>query len=66
MRAIKRLLSEDKKWAALYISIENFESYKQAYTQLASDKLLQTYCAIIQASLNDVRLYLNKRGMAEY
>ena len=33
MRAIKRLLSEDKKWAALYISIENFESYKQAYTQ---------------------------------
>ncbi len=52
MRAIKRLLSEDKKWAALYISIENFESYKQAYTQLASDKLLQTYCAIIQASLN--------------
>lgn len=53
MRAIKRLLSEDKKWAALYISIENFESYKQAYTQLASDKLLQTYCAIIQASLNE-------------
>lgn len=51
MRAIKRKLSDDTDWAALYISIENFESYKQAYTQLASDKLLQTYIAIIRASL---------------
>lgn len=51
MRAIKRKLSDDVEWAALYISIENFESYKQAYTQLASDKLLQTYIAIIRASL---------------
>lgn len=53
MRAIKRTLSEDKKWAMLYISIENFDSYKQAYTELASDKLLQTYGAIIKASLDE-------------
>lgn len=53
MRAIKRKLSDDSDWAALYISIENFESYKQAYTQLASDKLLQTYVAIIHASLGE-------------
>ena len=53
LRAIKRMLSNDNKWAILYISIENFESYKQAYTQLASDKLLQTYCAIIKASLGE-------------
>lgn len=53
LRAMKRKLSEDKNWAMLYISIENFESYKQAYTQLASDKLLQTYSAIIKASLNE-------------
>ena len=53
LRALKRKLSEDKPWAVLYISIENFESYKHAYTQLASDKLLQTYVAIIQASLNE-------------
>ncbi|MBD5402406.1 diguanylate cyclase [bacterium] len=53
MRAIKRTLSEDKNWAMLYISIENFDSYKQAYTELASDKLLQTYSAIIQASLDE-------------
>ena len=53
LRALKRKLSEETPWAFLYISIENFESYKQAYTQLASDKLLQTYLAIIQASLNE-------------
>ncbi len=50
LRAIKRKLTE-KDWAILYISIENFDNYKQAYTQLASDKLLQTYVAIIKASI---------------
>lgn len=53
MRALKRKLSDNCNWAVLYISIENFESYKETYTQLASDKLLQTYSAIIQASLNE-------------
>ena len=53
LRAIKRKMTDDSEWAVLYISIENFESYKQAYTTLASDKLLQTYAAIIQASLNE-------------
>ncbi len=53
MRAIKRMLSEQNEWAILYISIENFEQYKQAYTELASDKLLQTYGAIIKASLGE-------------
>lgn len=53
LRAMKRKLSDKCDWAMLYISIENFESYKQAYTQLASDKLLQTYGAIIQASLGE-------------
>lgn len=53
LRAVKRKLSDDGEWAVLYISIENFESYKQAYTALASDKLRQTYIAIIQASLGE-------------
>ncbi len=52
LRAIKRKLN-DKNWAILSISIENFDSYKQAYTQLASDKLLQTYVAIIKASVSE-------------
>ena len=51
LRAIKRKLSENN-WAMLYISIENFDSYKEVYTELASDKLLQTCTAIIKASLD--------------
>ena len=53
LRAIKRAISQESKWAMLYISIENFDEYKQAYTELASDKLLQTYSAIIKASLSE-------------
>lgn len=53
MRAIKRTLCREDNWAMLYIKIENFEDYKKAYTELASDKLLQTYSAIIKATLTD-------------
>lgn len=53
MRAIKRVLSGNSGWACLYITIENFQNYREAYTKLASDKLLQTYSAIITSSLNE-------------
>lgn len=53
LRTIKRLVSSSNPWAVLYISIENFEEYKKAYTQIASDKLLQTYSAIIKATLSE-------------
>ena len=52
MRAIKRLLTSDKNWAAMLISIDNFKTYKEVYTKLASDKLAQTYSAIIASTLN--------------
>ncbi len=53
MRALKRLVSDNKPWAAMIVSIENFANYKENYTELASDKLLQTYCAIMQSSLSE-------------
>lgn len=53
IRAIRRAICSESLWSMLYIRIENFEDYKQAYTELASDKLLQTYSAIIKASLTD-------------
>ena len=53
LRAIKRTLMKNYPWAMVYISVENFEDYKKAYTELASDKLLQTYSAIIKASLTE-------------
>lgn len=52
-RALKRLVCEDNLWAAMLVSIENFASYKETYTELASDKLVQTYCAIIRSSLSE-------------
>ena len=53
LRAMKRKISQNTPWAMLYISIENFDEYKQAYTEIASDKLLQTYSAIVKASLTE-------------
>lgn len=52
LRSIKRALNSDESWACLYITINNFKNYKETYTELASDKLLKTYAAIITSSLN--------------
>ncbi len=53
LRAIKRICCQESSWSMLYIKIVNFEDYKVAYTELASDKLLQTYSAIIKATLTE-------------
>ncbi len=52
-RALKRAISENTFWAAMLVSIENFNNYKETYTELASDKLLQTYSAIINSALSE-------------
>lgn len=54
LRLIKRSVNSLQKWAMLYIKIVNFDDYKEAYTELASDKLLQAYSAILKASLTEV------------
>ena len=51
-KILKRLTKNNEHWAALLISIENFDKYKEMYTELASDKLIQTYCAIINSALS--------------
>lgn len=53
IKALKRILTKPNIWACLYVSIQNFENYKQIYTELASDKLVQTYCAIINSALDN-------------
>jgi len=53
MRALKRILSSKGLWGCLLVSIENFKNYRENYTELASDKLIQTFCAIMQSSLNE-------------
>jgi len=52
MRAIKRVMSSDTEKAVLLISMDNFQSYREVYTKLASDKLAQTYVAIITSALS--------------
>ena len=51
-KAIKRIISSEKPWACLHTGIENFYSYKEAYTELASNKLLQAFGAIIASALD--------------
>ena len=53
LRTLKRTIGKDSDWAVLYIKIVNFDDYKKAYTEIASDKLLQTYSAIIKASISE-------------
>ena len=53
MRSLRRTVTSKDPWGCLYVSIENFKTYKEAYTPLASDKLVQTFCAIIQSALNE-------------
>ncbi|MBR1943409.1 response regulator [bacterium] len=51
-KALKRMIAGENQWACLLTSIENLYSYKEAYTELASDRLLQTFAAIISSSLD--------------
>jgi len=53
LKALKRAIAKDTPWACLLISVQNFKNYKEIYTELASDKLIQTYCAIINSTLDD-------------
>ena len=64
-RALKRILVSPKNWGCLLTGIENFYSYKETYSEIASNKLLQTYTAIISSALdkNDFFGLLNDRDL---
>lgn len=51
LKTLKRTIAKQNSWACLLISIQNFENYKGIYTELASDRLIQTYSAIINSAL---------------
>ncbi len=52
-RILKRTLNTPAYWAALLIDIKNFKEYKEIYGDLASNKMLQTYSAIIRTTLDE-------------
>lgn len=51
MRALKRI--QEPSWACLLISLVNFANYRETYTELASDKLVHTFAAIVQSALDE-------------
>lgn len=51
-KMLKRTLNSQKKWAIMLIDVDNLNFYKEIYGELATDKLLQTYSAIIKSTLD--------------
>ena len=64
-KMIKRELNNAQEWAIMLIDIDNLEFYKEIYGELAADKLLQTYSAIIKSSL-DKGDYLGQFGKNDF
>ncbi len=50
-KMIKRMLNTNGEWSIMLVDIDNLEFYKEIYGELAADKLLQTYSAIIKTTL---------------
>lgn len=53
LRAIKRVLARKNDWAVLLIGIENFLPYKEVYTELAADRVIQAFIAIMKSTLSE-------------
>lgn len=52
-KMMKRAINSDSQWAIMLIDIDNLEFYKEIYGELATDKLLQTYSAIIKSTIDN-------------
>jgi len=50
-KSLKRILKSDIHSAVLLIGIENLQNYKSVYSDIAADKLIQTFVAITKSSL---------------
>lgn len=59
LKILKRTINENKKWAAMLVKINEFEAYKEIYGDLAADKMLQTYTAILNSTLDDTDFLAN-------
>lgn len=50
-KMLKRTLNSGSTWAIMLIDIDNLNFYREIYGTLATDKLLQTYSAIIKSKI---------------
>lgn len=53
LRILKRTLNSNNSWAAILVDIDYFKQYREVYGDLAANKMLQTYSAIIKTTLNE-------------
>lgn len=53
IKVLKRVLNTPTRWAAMLIGIDYFSQYREIYGDLAANKMLQTYSAIIKTTLDD-------------
>ena len=51
-KALKRVLTIENQ-AILFVGFENLENYKSVYTEVAGDKLVQTFIAIAKSALTE-------------
>jgi len=51
-KMVKRVLNDNSAWAIMLVDIDNMEFYKELYGDLAQDKLMQTYSAIIKSAID--------------
>ncbi|MFA6989135.1 MAG: response regulator [Candidatus Gastranaerophilaceae bacterium] len=51
-RVLKRIMETDSHWALLYIDIDNLTPYRELYGEIASNKMLQAYTAILNSVTN--------------
>ena len=50
-RSLKRVIVENNHSAVLLVSVENLENYTSVYSDIAGDKLIQTFVAITKSTL---------------
>ena len=64
-KVLKRVISANNEWAVYLISVENFQPYKDVYTELAGDKVVQALIAIIKSSISETD-FLSRVGDNEF
>lgn len=61
----RRMLCDDGHWAVMLLGINNFDKYKEIYGELAAEKMLQAYIAIINSALDGAD-YVGQLGIDDF
>ena len=56
-KSLKRILHSNNNYAVLLVGFENLNDYRAVYSDVASDKLIQTFVAIAKSALEDADFF---------